>query len=199
MRVQREIERDAVEMFAAAKCNPSDGPGIAEVCRRLIGRGPEWAPLRSCEAAFCVLRGQPRVYVRRGTLPARARWLAGHELAHWWYRKHGANDVDLEERCDRLGAALVAPKPCVEGTIGRTTDVRRIARDLATTESLAALRIGEVSGVPVALVSAGRIRVRGQCYPWPDRDLLRGRIPPDLPARIFFIADERKRRAYLVG
>jgi hypothetical protein len=199
MHLQRDIERDAVEMFSAAKCDPCEGPAIAEVCRRLIGRAPEWAPLRSCEAAFCILRGQPRVYVRKGIMPARARWLAGHELAHWWYQNHGLPAKNIEDRCDRLGAALVAPAPVVVDVLKRTSDVRKVARAMATTQSLAALRMGEVAGVPVALVSGAHIRVRGRSYPWPQGEILSCKIPSDLPARILFISDEPKRLGYMVA
>jgi hypothetical protein len=87
----------------------------------------------------------------------------------------------------------------VEDALKRTADLHSLAHRLATTESVVALRIGEVTNVSIALVSAGRIRTRGERYPWPERDLLRGTVPAALPARVLFIRDERKRRAFMVG
>lgn len=58
-----------------------------------------------------------------------------------------------------------------------------------------ALRIGEVTGEPIALVSRKAVRVRGDEWGWPSeeeiRRLSRGDLPPEL--RAVRLTDDPKR------
>lgn len=134
---------------------------------RLLGAPPRLVPLMPEAALACVL-GEPRIFVRRGTAPTRARWLAGHELAEWWYQRVGYRGDDLEERCDALGAALVAPRPTVLAARRKLGDEPiAIATELRTTQSLALLRLGECVRVPVFLKRQHHTIARGAAYVLP--------------------------------
>lgn len=124
-----------------------------------------------------------RVVVRRGVLPARARWLVGHELAELHFARVGYVGSDIEARCDALGAALALPRRAL-GSIMRqhAHRVHTIARLTRLTQSLVLLRIGEVSGRPVALLRAPAPTVRGAAFGWPRK--LSPIVPGTHPLRI---------------
>ncbi len=122
------------------------------------------------------------------------RFDVGHELAHWYYRRTGYSGNDLELRCDALSAALLAPMPFFRSIRRRIVDVPDVAQALGTTQSLAALREGEVLGTPTALVQPARIRIRGDEWGWPSEDELRRYAKAGHAAlRKVRISDEPKR------
>lgn len=186
-----DVEGDALAIYKLAGFDADDTPSAAQLCRKLFGIGPEYSRHLRTEADSCTLRGQHRVFVRPGLLAARSRWLVGHEVAEWWYRKIGYVGADVEERCDALGAALIAPARAVREAWRTTEDTVLLAALLATTQSVAHLRVGEVIGVPVVLVQRRRIIVRGDEWGWPsERELLR---PTDPRMLLVAITDESKR------
>lgn len=111
-----------------------------------------------------------QIGVRADLSPERARLVCAHELAHWyWEEVVGFRRRGLEQRCDALGAALVAPRRAVERVFRhRGLDIPRMAADLRTTQSVALLRLGEVMGVPSALLRKHRSTIiRGPFVRWP--------------------------------
>lgn len=80
---------------------------------------------------------------------------------------------------DALAAALLAPRQQFLRALGE--DGYRLpilARRFETTESCVALRAGEVTGEPMALVAPRSVRVRGAEWTWPtERELRRGSLP----------------------
>mgnify|MGYP006921322019 FL=1 len=92
-------------IYAAAGADPDDPPAIGALIEALTRREPLLARMRA--EGRCI---GDQVMVRGGVLPARARWLAAHELAEWWYARMGYDGADIEERCDACGAALVVPR-----------------------------------------------------------------------------------------
>ncbi len=144
-------------------------PSIRTLVKRMTGAPPRVADIAS-EGALARVRGEWRVFVRRGMSPERQRWVAAHELGHWWWEHEmGYSGSDLEARCDALGAALVAPAAIVRASTAKHSgDVVAIARDLKTTQSVALLRLGEVLGEPVALLRRRRSTIiRGRFVSWP--------------------------------
>lgn len=196
------VEGDADLLYRWAGADPVEGLSMRELVRRLLGCPPRMARLRT-QGTLARIAGADRIFVREGTPAARARWVAGHELAHWYYRRIGYDGADLEARCDALGAALVAPRPLVvqvSRELGR--EPIALAKALGTTRTLAALRIGEVHGNPVAVVKARETIVRGEPWGWPAtqeemRELeLRRRLAPGV--RRVRIPEEPRRFALLV-
>lgn len=161
------MEGEAAAIYRFAGVNPDQAMSPGELCRRCLGTAPQFAPLR-VEAALCRVRDEWRVFVRKGTRPTRARWLVGHELAEWWLKRQGHTGEDIEQRCDAIGAALVAPAPVVRRAMRLDgDDPIALAQRLKTTESLALLRVGEVTGQPVLLAHRHGAIARGDCYAWP--------------------------------
>lgn len=189
--VLADVEGDALAIYRMGGFDPDDTPSTGQLCRKVLGVGPQYSKHLRTEADSCLLRGQWRIFVRPGIGAERARWLVGHELAEWWYRRIGYVGADVEERCDALGAALVAPARAVREAWRTTEDAVLLAALLSTTQSIAHLRVGEVLGFPTALVRRGRIIVRGEEWGWPsERELLR---PTDPRLLVVKITDESKR------
>jgi hypothetical protein len=158
-----DVEGDAMVIYGMAKADPEEPPSIAELCLELTKREPGFATLRN-EARLV----DQQVIVRPGTFAPRARWLAAHELAEWYYAFIGYDGDDIEERCDACGAALVAPRPAFRLAMKvRGGAVYALASDFATTQSLALLRIGEVTGRPVRLLRWPRPITRGEPFLFP--------------------------------
>lgn len=163
MRTSAEVEAEARDIYSRARLKADAPHSVADICRGLGIAGPLWARLIA-DAEICWVCGKPRIYVRIGIPAPKARFCAAHEIAHWYYREIGAQVADLEPRCDRLGAALVAPAPVFREAYSSITTVCGLARALVTTQSLALLRLGETTGRPVALVQRHRQIKRGE--PW---------------------------------
>ena len=158
-------------------------PNVRTLCVRLLGVPPRLADM-SQEARLEAYDGRPRILVRAGTSPARARWLACHELAHWWLLQSGQEDTrDAETQASILGAAIVAPRDVVVRAYKlHGTNTIWIARALCTTQSLALLRLGEVGLLPSGLVGSGKMILRGQAERWTPVDIT------DEPDRVGLIA-----------
>lgn len=139
--------------------------------------------------------GSWRILIRRGLSPARARWVVGHEIAEWVHLRAGYRGADIEARCDALGAMLVAPRSPFRRAIrdiGRHA-VHELAARFRTTQSVALLRIGEVTGRPVMLQRWPEPIVRGSAFSWPSPSTLRRRLLElgrDAPVHPVRIADE---------
>ena len=189
------FEGDGAYLIGKAGLDP-DGPvNIRKLVAHHLGSPPQMARMRG-EAELVVVQGQPRIYVRAGTMPARARWLAGHEFAHWWLRESGQEDAScLEMQCDVLGAILVAPGRAVTRAVrAEGRDPIKIASMLQCTQSLALLRLGETGHLPTALVEVRRALLRGEAYRWPDKQTLRRALRQELDGlRRVSITDEPKR------
>lgn len=149
------------------------------------------------------LDGKRRVAVKRGLPPHWAQFFCGHENSHILLEREGYVGDDLEVCCDYLAAALIAPRPAIvsmQRTFG--FDLASIAAEVGGSQTWAALRVGEVLGMPLAVI-APTVRVRGpEEWVWPDETTLRrwsrGRVPKGLArtrltddrARVVLVADE---------
>jgi hypothetical protein len=119
----------------------------------------------------------------RSLPPRYALFAIAHELGHWLLARHGFVGDDEERAADHLGAALVAPRRAflsARRAVGES--LPELADAFGITETGAALRLGEVLGVPLAVVVPATVRVRGpEDWGWPDewtlRRWARGRTP----------------------
>jgi len=193
-----DVEGDADLIYRLAHGDPDDVLSPRVLCEQLLDTRPRYAPIAQ-EATIARVGNEWRVYVARGTSPARARWLVGHELAEWWYQQRGYRGEDLEARCDALGAALVLPRRVLQAARRQHgDDVHAIARALRVTQSLALLRVGEVTGTPSAVIRQAGAIVRGEAYVWPVPLMLTA--PDDHPGiRKVEIDDEPTRKGLVAG
>lgn len=157
--------------------------------------------LVGADGAFLVVMGEPKIAIRRGLSPERERWVLLHELSEWHLSRLGYFEPDIEELAELITAALVAPRVAFRESLamhGRR--FRRLAHDFLTTQTAVALRLGEVTGAPVAVIAPSGIRVRGEDWAWPSNiDWLAKarRLPPQL--RRVRLTDDPRRRVLLAG
>jgi len=162
-----DIEGDAALLLRLANVDDDQPPSVVTLCRRLTGHAPFLSRLGP-EAQLARVGDDFRVCVRAGLLPTRSRWLVGHELAEFHYRRTGYRGEDIEARCDALGAALVAPRRLVRCAIREHAHrVHDLAEALEITQSCALLRVGEVDRRPVLLLRPPTPIARGAAFPWP--------------------------------
>ncbi len=161
-----------------------DGPcSMADMARELTRRDVVVCDdLGSAEGCF---RGG-RVCVRPGLAPERLRHTIGHEIGEWYYALIGYEGDDIEERCDALGAALAVPRVEFRRAVGAVGHrVFALAAAFGVQQSVALLRLGEVTGRPVALLRPTAPIYRGDPFEWPRTSALvralregRGRVHP---------------------
>lgn len=172
-----EIEGIADAAYEEARLDP-DQPNVVRLARTLLGpdavrRGPR--PLSS--PAVLLRVGEDWRIVLSRSLPRLAALFAiGHELGHWLLRRHGCWCGESEEReADYLGAALLAPHRAFRRAYYQLgADLPALAAAFSTPEAGAALRLGEVMHVPLAVVAPQTVRVRGpENWVWPDESTLR--------------------------
>lgn len=102
------------------------------------------------------------------------RFCLSHELAHVVCEDVGFTGPNLEEMCDCIGAAFqTRRKPFSRRAREVGANFRQLALDFGTTESWAALRFGEVTSRPLALVAPKTVRVRGRVWEWGTVDDVR--------------------------
>ena len=175
-----EIEGHARAMLTLAKLPLDRAPSMDVLSLRLIKARPRLVMMPR-EGDIYPVAGRWVLRVHKLAPKDRARWIVGHELAEWWLRDHRFNcHSEREAWCDALGAALVAPLEVFEAAtraIGHR--VHRLAEAFHVPQALALLRVGEVSGRPVALLRPKPV-VRGASFAWPDREGLAGAVarPP---------------------
>lgn len=187
------IEGD-VDLVRRLSMVDDTGPiDVLALCKGMKVPPPRIAPMRQ-ESCAARVKSQWRVYLRPGLLPARARWLACHELGEIYYQRLGHSQEDIEARCDLFGAALLAPWRAVRALLREGATTNRLAKALGITESTALLRVGEVSGRPVALVRSPASIVRGDAFEWPaESNMLRTALAPPPELQAVRVADEPAR------
>lgn len=131
----------------------------------------------------------------RASLP---RPYANHKLAHGLghigMRRLGV--ADSEEGADYIAAATLMPSAAFRDCLGEFgPDMTRIASAFCVTETSAALRLGEVNDVPIAVVTPAIVRVRGpEEWEWGPEGVVRHLSKTGGPGLIKArLRDDRKR------
>lgn len=203
-----DLDGLADALYREAKLELDEPVNPAALARTLLGSSdavqvvPPHA-LKYTRAQLAFVSGEWRIYVRRDDRPTMAFNVA-HELAHWALRREGYDGDNEERDADYLGAAIIAPRRAFGAAVrihGR--DYVALAEAFGTTESLAALRFGEATSTPLALVRPGLVRVRSQLsFVWPDEGTItrwaRGAVPRGLvktrltddPRRVLLVAGD---------
>jgi hypothetical protein len=180
------LEGLAVALYTRLKLDPSRPVSTFALARKhLLIDVSRPTMMIGPPARTFLFDGQRRIAVKKGLPVACAQFFCGHELGHMLLEEEGYDDEDTEACCDYLAAALVAPRPAIvsmQRTFG--FDLASIAAEVGGSQTWAALRVGEVLRVPIAVI-APTVRVRGpEEWVWPDHATLRrwssGRVPKGL-------------------
>lgn len=119
--------------------------------------------------------GGGKVRVDAGLSGEEQDFAAGHELGH--YADHleswGLSGVQLERACDVFAAAIMMPPAPFMHALELFGDAwSEIAPLFGATETAVALRAGELTGRPIAVVGPLTCRARGEAQ-WPEEQTLR--------------------------
>ena len=196
-------ETNCEQIYAEAGIDSAEPPGPHAIASALMGRGwPCYLRLASGLGFYSPAGARERIYLRPGMTPFREAWVIYHELAE--RHLYGVRGEDAHETaCDQLAACLRAPRAAFRELVADVgLDLPRLARDAYCSETSAALRFGETTGTPVAVITSDGVRVRGDEWGWPDADelrrLARSRLlPPEL--RRVTIGDARGRVVLLAA
>lgn len=173
---QLELEGIAEAAYREAKLD-LERPHVTRLTRALLGsdaiqRGPR--PI-SGPAALIRVGDNWRIVLARALPPLYAVFAVGHELGHWLLARHGYAGDDEERAADYLAGALLAPRAAfIAARRAMGQDLPALAKTFSMTETGAALRLGEVVRVPLAVVAPATVRVRGpENWVWPAESTLR--------------------------
>lgn len=175
-----DLEALAIATYKRLGLDPAEPADPAELARRLLNDPSpielvNW--LATGNGALFRFRGKRRIAIRRRAPLEYQLFALAHELAHVIIEDAGAKDADLERNCDYLAACLIGPAPATE-RLHRFFgfDLARMADATASTQTWAALRLGEVMRIPLATVQPRKVRYRGpkeQLELFPDEATLR--------------------------
>jgi hypothetical protein len=200
----RDLEALGVEAYERHRLDPSTPISPAKLARLELGADSiVRAPLTTSGPARLFWHNGRRRIAVKSRLPAvYARFYVGHELAHHALERAGYVGEDLEQACDYLGAVFMAPRPAalrLHRAFG--FDLGAIAKAVGSTQTWAALRLGEALVVPLVAVSPALVRVRGpEDWVWPDeRTIRRAARAPTPGLRKVEITDGRGRVALVAG
>jgi hypothetical protein len=172
--MQIEIERDARRLLGLAGFGTEDTPGPVLIAHGLC--------LGVIEVPAGTIGGdgevqENTVLVREGLSPGAFAWTIAHEI--WEHhtatsRRRFRHFIDKEVWCDAGAAALLAPRLAFEADARRMGPAFvELGASYGISATAAALRYGEVTGAPVAVVAPLTVRTRGlPCY-WPAAPVLR--------------------------
>ncbi len=174
------FEREAVAIYSAFGLDCEEGMQVIGVAKAL---GMEVLETDKPMPGEVRLGLGKRIWVRRGLCEKRVTFGIGHEVAAWLLREMGYRCADVEERENRLAACLLLPRPAIAATLRGHAwhGVREFAGRLGVSETCAALRLGEATGDPVAVVTRTGTRLRGDAWPFDEspEQLARARRVPD--------------------
>jgi len=195
--------------------------GDADTLRRMAGLGadevasPLWiarkllgadavrdVPMVGRYASLAKVRDRFLIAVNPRLSNLQYQWAVGHELGHW-LRGTSHSDRECEEQiCNYVAAALVMPRvPFLKEVQRRGTApaaMHQLALDFGTTDTSAALRIGETDGRPVAIVAPHRVFARGNVE-WPDESTVRRWAKKGAPGLAKARLVDDARRVVLIG
>lgn len=201
-----DVEREAEWLLTRAGFTTADAPGAYAIAVGCLGDGclakvPSHV-LRRSHGELAKVHGRYRIYVSAAVSPARKAYVVLHELAHWRLIQLGYHGADVEALCDAISAALLVPRaPLLDAVAQHGPTWPAISADFAASQTICVLRYGEVTGVPVAVVGSGAVRIRGRSHDWPDtpagfRALARAPVPP---VRADRLTDNRRRTALVAA
>jgi len=172
-----DMEGAADEVCAIAGVEDGRCLYPSRIARRLFGDGSVMRIPNMRAMASLSMVGDAHVIAVRKSLPIEiAEHAVGHELGHWILNRNGYVGEDIEAACDFIGAAIQARRKAFSRRVREVGhDFRQLSLDFEITETSAALRYGEVTGCPIAVLSPKAVRVRGSEWTWGEEHSVRSR------------------------
>lgn len=171
------IEGLAVETYCRLGLDPAVPVDTFRLARLLFGRDAiEYGVGIAGERAKTYVLGRERRIAIRRRLPVdEAQHAIGHEIGHAVFDELGYAGENIECACDLFGAALMAPLPAMQSMMREFGfDHEAVADEIAASQTWAALRIAEVTGIPRAVLTPAKIYVRGpESFVWGSERALR--------------------------
>jgi hypothetical protein len=164
-----EVEGLAIATYRRLGFDPCEPVSTFKIARALLGpQAIERGTLVAVAAQLFTANGRQRIAVSRKLAPEYAAFYVGHELGHVLCDEVGFRGPRLEQVCDQLGAALIAPLPAVAAMVRAGLGMADVADKVVSTQTWAALRLAEVLQIPRAVVTPARVYVRGpEDFRWP--------------------------------
>lgn len=172
-----DLEALAEAVYRLAEWGNDDRATPHQLALRLFGPGSVRSVANLTEHAFIGRLGdRVLIAVRKSLSKPYAQHAIGHELGHYIVDREGVTfetSDQLETACDYIGAAIQMRRGPFRARVRSVgLDPRQLAIDFGTTETGAALRVGETEHVPLAVVSPATVRARGP-WVWPDESVVR--------------------------
>ncbi len=172
-----DLEKLAEWAYRAAGLEPDTPAAPLELARLLIAGGSHVPVARCTElrtpARLARVGSQWRIYVRASFDDTAMRWLVAHECAEWILARENYRGTDIEQKAESLAARLIAPRPAARIAIDAGLDFQELAEAFGMSQSSAALRRGEVSREPTALITPEAVYLRGDDWAWGDDTAIR--------------------------
>ena len=107
------------------------------------------------------------IALRSGISLERKRFAAFHEIAE--YRLRDVIHPDIERCCNAIAGACAMPRAAFWSALrALSDDPHALANEFTVTPTAAALRIGEVTQLPLVVVTRSYMWIRGREFCWPD-------------------------------
>lgn len=190
-----DIEWNASHLHRRVGSDPANPWPVNTIARRLLGDDCIQPARPGACPSFAVEGGKPTIRVPRCASVERLNFLVAHEVSEWFLEDAHLEWTELV--ADRLAAAILMPRPAFLAVYREAgLDLREIAQTFGVTETCAALRFGEVTMTPVAMLSPDMLRFRGLEWGWPGERALRGMLRDQLAipeVQRVEVRDERRR------
>lgn len=172
---EADLEALATEALARANVDDADPVSAFELVERILKT--KVRRVAHLVTAGCIARvGDSLIVAVRASLSIeRQNYTAAHELAHAIVREAGLKFDDEERAADHGAACLLMPRRYV-AKLYRAEGFAPalLAGEVVVTQTSAALRLGEVIGMPLAAVSPRLVRIRGdRPFEWGGEDKVR--------------------------
>lgn len=163
-----DAEFEARQILRLGGYGESDIANPVALAETLLGDGSVGTVparvLRGARARLVTVYGQRRIFVSRSLSRRETAFAILHEIGHWRLDQIQYAGINAEAICDAIAACLIAPRePFLEAVEEYgPLEIRKLAEDFAASETLAVLRVGEVTQIGVAVFDDERTHIRGK-------------------------------------
>lgn len=168
-----DVETEAQRIFEMNGFDPSDPPSMELLAYTIMG-AKKVNRVHGLPVPARWRGSTDELQLRPGLTPQAESFLIAHELAERHFARLCFWNEFIERWADALAAALVVPGPALRFTTrehGRSLPT--LAEIHQTTQSICILRLGEVFGSPLALVTPRNVHIRGEEFVWPPHQTIR--------------------------